>query len=193
MKGFIGALDRSHVNLCLPLGRRVFHTVGVSTSSVSIRRRSVAGTLTVSLFCIAAPLLSATGAAAEPPPLPPSQPRVPGSQGAPYGPLQTTTPAFVNGPPRLWSGPGGVAASALSDLGGPVAGMPNERPVPAVRIAVGLAGPQGAVGGTTLSDLDPGALAPVAPAQPERPSLGPSVGVDLAGPQSPPVAIGSGT
>lgn len=170
----------------------MFHTVGVSTSSVTISSRSVTGALAVALFCAAAPLLSATAAVAEPPPLPPSQPRVPGSQGAPYGPVQVTPPAFVNGPPRAEFDTGGVAASTLSDLGGPIAGMPNERPGPAIRIAVGVAGPQGAVGGTTLSDLDPGATASQAPAPPAHPPAGPSVGVDLAGPQSPPVAIGSG-
>jgi hypothetical protein len=137
-------------------------------------------------------MLPITHAAAQPPPLPPSQPRVPGSQGAPYGPLQVTPPAFVNGPPRAQFDTGGVAASTLSELGGPVAGMPNERPGPAIRIAVGVAGPQGAFGGTTLSDLDPGALAPQAPPPPEQSPAGPSAGVDLAGPQSPPVAIGSG-
>lgn len=154
--------------------------------------RSLTGALAVVLFCAVEPLLSATEAVAEPPPLPPSQPRVPGSQGAPYGPLQVTPPAFVNGPPRVGLDARGVAASSLSDLGGPVTGMPNERPGAAVRIAVGVAGPQGAVGGTTLSDLDPGALAPQAPEPPGHPPAGPSVGVDLAGPQSPPVAIGSG-
>jgi hypothetical protein len=77
-------------------------------------------------------------------------------------------------------------------LGGPIAGTPNERPIPAIRIAVGVAGPQGAVGSTTLSDLDAGAIASQAPAPPAHPPAGPSVGVDLTGPQSPPVAIGSG-
>jgi hypothetical protein len=189
---FIGAPDRSDLDLRLLLDRRAFHTVGVSTSSVTISSRSVTGALAVALFCAVAPMLSITAAVAEPPPLPPSQPRVPGSQGAPYGPVQVTPPAFVNGPPRAEFDTGGVAASTLSELGGPIAGMPNERPGPAIRITVGVAGPQGAVGGTTLSDLDPGAMAPQAPAPPERPPAGPSVGVDLAGPQSPPVAIGSG-
>lgn len=159
---------------------------------VAASGRLVTGVFAVALFCSVASLLSAADAGAEPPPLPPAQPRVPGSQGAPYGPLQTTTPAFVNGPPRVWSGPGGVAASTLSELGGAIAGMPNEGPAAAVRIAVGVAGPQGAFGGTTLSTLDPGALMPQAPAPTERPPAGPSVGIDLAGPQSPPVAIGSG-
>jgi hypothetical protein len=190
--GFIDPPDRSHANLRLPRDRRVFHTVSVSTSLVTIRRRSVTGAFATVLFWTAAPMLSATEAVAEPPPLPPSQPRVPGGQGAPYGPLQVTTPAFVNGPPRAEFDTGGVAATTLSELGGPIAGMPNERPGPAVRIAVGVAGPQGAFGGTTLSDLDPGATATQAPATPEHSPAGPSFGVDLAGPQSPPVAIGSG-
>lgn len=170
----------------------MFHTVGVPTSSVIVWSWSVTGALAVTLFCAGAPLLSATQAVAEPPPLPPSQPRVPGGQGAPYGPVQVTPPAFVNGPPRAEFDTGGVAAGTLSDLGGPIAGMPNGRPGPAIRIAVGVAGPQGAVGGTTLSDLDPGAIASQDPAPPAHPPAGPSVGVDLAGPQSPPVAIGSG-
>ena len=154
--------------------------------------RRALGALAVALSCYVGATLSATSAVAEPPPLPPSQPRVPGSQGAPYGPLQVTPPAFVNGPPRGDSDAAGVAASTLSELGGPIAGMPNERPGPAVRIAVSVAGPQGAFGGTTLSALDPGALVPPAPAPSGRPPAGPSVGVDLAGPQSPPVPIGSG-
>lgn len=192
MEGFIGAPDRSHVYLRLPPYRSTFHTVRVSTSSVTRSSRSVTGALAVCLFCIVVQSLSVAHAAAEPPPLPPSQPRVPGGQGAPYGPVQVTPPAFVNGPPRAEFDTGGVAATTLSELAGTIVGLPNERPGPAIRIAVGVAGPQGAVGGTTLSDLDPGAVAPQTPPVPEHPPAGPSVGVDLAGPQSPPVAIGSG-
>ncbi|BBY30320.1 hypothetical protein GCM10023114_40750 [Mycolicibacterium sediminis] len=103
--------------------------------------------------------------------------------------MQLTPPAFVNGPPREQLDARGAGIGSLSQLGGPAAVMPNAKPGPATRIAVGVAGPGSAFSSSVLSDIDHGALAaPEAPsAPPEAPVV--TAGVDLGAPPSLPITL----
>lgn len=165
------------------------HTGGVSQRTSRAVRSILGWALAIGIGCYSAATIFAPDSEAEPPPLPPSQPRVPGAQSAPFGPLQLTPPAFVNGPPREQVDARGAGISSLSQLGGPVETMPNAKPGPATRIAVGVAGPGAAFSSSTLSDIDHGALAaPEAPpAAPPAPVV--TAGIDLSAPPSLPITL----
>ncbi len=112
---------------------------------------------------------------ADPPPLPPSQPNVPGWQGAPYGSMQLGAPGFPNGPSPTQVDARGVGIGSSAELAGPVDQLPNARPGTAKRSAMGV-GPSGGVNSGVLADLDPGVNSTVAPPQTEQP-IAPTIGI----------------
>lgn len=105
---------------------------------------------------------------ADPAPLPPAQPTVPGLQGAPFGPQQLGSPGFPNGPSPRQADARGVGVGTNAELGGPLDQMPGARPGLAPRSALGT-GPSGGVSSGVLPDLDAGGRAASAPTQTDKP------------------------
>lgn len=111
---------------------------------------------------------------ADPPPLPPTRPMVPGAEGAPYGPRQLGPPWYPRSPSRSHLDPRGVGVGSSADLGGQVDQMPGARPGIAQRSAVGF-GPSGGVNSGVLADMDSGTQqlpAPVPMPQLDTPTPG---------------------
>jgi hypothetical protein len=101
-------------------------------------------------------------AAADPPPLPPTQPIVPGSQGALYGPQQFPPPWYPMPNAPAETDARGVGVGTHDVLGATLEQMPNARPGTNLRLAVGVGLAPGISAGA-LSDLDPGAMRTPAP------------------------------
>jgi hypothetical protein len=114
-------------------------------------------------------------ARADPPPLPPAQPIVHGSQSAPFGPLQFPPPWYPSPNAPEETDARGVGVGTHDILGATLEQMPNARPGTDLRLAIGV-GPAPGISAGALSDVDPGAIR--APAPPViAPIPVPSVGV----------------
>jgi hypothetical protein len=122
-------------------------------------------------------LSGAPAASADPPPLPPTQPFVPGTESAPYGPDQFGAPGWPLPPPPAQFDARGVGVGTDADLGGPSAQMPNAQPGTGPRSAFNV-GPSAGVTIGSLSSLDPGATLPSAPPPAAAPIPVPTVGVE---------------
>jgi hypothetical protein len=122
-------------------------------------------------------VVGAPAASADPPPLPPTQPLIPGTESAPYGPAQFGAPGFPLPPPPAQFDARGVGVGTNADLGGPSAQMPNARPGTGPRTAWNV-GPAAGVTAGSLSGLDPGATLPPAPAPAAAPIPLPTVGLE---------------
>jgi hypothetical protein len=142
--------------------------------------RNAARSVTRTSACVAAIVLAvvteAPAASADPPPLPPTQPLLPGTESAPYGPDQFGAPGYPLPPPPAQFDARGVGVGTNADLGGPSAQMPNARPGTGPRTAWNV-GPAAGVTAGSLSGLDPGATLSSAPAPAVAPIPVPTVGV----------------
>ncbi len=112
---------------------------------------------------------------ADPPPLPPAQPTIPGLQGAPFGPQQLGSPAYPNGPSPTQADSRGVGAGSNANLGGPLVQIPTSRPGLATRSALGT-GPSSGVLSGVLPDLDANVRSASGPTQTVKPPT-PTVGI----------------
>jgi hypothetical protein len=144
--------------------------------------RNAARSLTRTSVCVAAVGLAivagAPAASADPPPLPPTQPIVPGSQSAPYGPDQFGAPGWPLAPAPAQFDARGVGVGTNADLGGPSAQMPNALPGTGPRSAFNV-GPSAGVTTGSLSGLDPGATPASGPVPAVAPTPVPTVGLGV--------------
>lgn len=163
--------------------------------------RNAARSLTRTSVCVAAVGLAvvagAPAASAEPPPLPPTEPIVPESQTAAYGPDYFGAPSWRPARPPAQFDARGVGVGTNADLGGSSAQMPNARPGTDPLWAY-LVGPSAGVTAGSLSSLDPGATLTLAPAPAGAPIPVPTVGVEGNAPigmrpdQSGPIVVTEG-
>lgn len=141
--------------------------------------RNAARSVTRTSVCVAVLGLAVAGApaaSADPPPLPPFPPVVPGTQSAPYGPDQFGAPGWPIPPPPAQFDARGVGVGTNADLGAAPAQMPNARPGTGPRSAWNV-GPAAGVTAGSMSSLDPGATLPSAPPPAVAPIPVPTVGV----------------
>jgi hypothetical protein len=122
-------------------------------------------------------LAGAPVASADPPPLPPTQPFVPGTESAPYGPEQFGAPGWPIPPPPAQFDARGVGVGTNADLGASPGQMPNALPGTGPRTAFNVGPTSGVIGGS-LSGLDPGATVTSAPPPTAGPIPVPTVGVE---------------
>jgi hypothetical protein len=122
-------------------------------------------------------LAGAPVASADPPPLPPTQPFVPGTESAPYGPEQFGAPGWPIPPPPAQFDARGVGVGTNADLGASPGQMPNALPGTGPRTAFNVGRTSGVIGGS-LSGLDPGATVTSAPPPTAGPIPVPTVGVE---------------
>ncbi len=166
-------------NIRRPAGPRVLVGRVLASHAHQVRYQifTVAKGAVVALLatCIA---LEGQQAFADPPPLPPVQPLVPGSQSPPLGPMQLGTPAYPNGPIRAATDARGVGIGTNADLGAPPVQMPNARPGDGGRLAAGTTGPSGGVRTGVTSHIDARAVSGAAPAPDVTPIPVPTVGID---------------
>ena len=123
-------------------------------------------------------LAGAPAASADPPPLPPTQPIVPGSQSAPYGPDQFGAPGWPLAPAPAQFDARGVGVGTNADLGGPSAQMPNALPGTGPRSAFNV-GPSAGVTTGSVWGLDPGATPASGPVPAVAPTPVPTVGLGV--------------